>query len=158
MSMGIDFLRTCGYLYLHSLNESSEGSLRIVVHEAKVGESPEPEALARETSPEVRKLLSESRGIVHDKSCRVFELTWSSYIGYSVENESYAVVEPKSSIGEGRLVIVYTTSVYLDYLSKATFASAEYPAPFKHWAICCLDQIVNVASTQEPAIEVRSAA
>lgn len=79
---------------------------------------------------------------------------WSSYIGYSVENESYVLPEPKESVGEGRLMVVFTESVYLSYLSKATLASADYPGSFKHWALCCLNHIVKVASVEEPVITV----
>ena len=154
MSPLVEAIRACKYLYLHSLSEPEENSLRVVLHEAKVGGPPTAEQLAEESLPEVRALLAGSKAIVHGPGCQVFELVWTSYVGYSVENESYALPEPKESVGEGRLLVVYTESVYLSYLAKATFTSADYPGSFKHWALCCLNHVVNVASVEEPAITV----
>ena len=154
MNSHVGAIRACKYLYLHSVSEPEENSLRVVLHEAKVGGPPTAEQLAQEALPSVRELLAGSNAIVHGPGCQVFELVWPSYIGYSVENESYALPEPEESVGEGRLIVVYTESVYLRYLSKATLASADYPGPFKHWALCCLNHIVNVASVEEPAIMV----
>ena len=154
MNAQVEAIRACKYLYLQAVSEPEENSLRVVLHEAKVGGPPTAEQLAEEALPAVRELLAGSKAIVHGPGCQVFELVWPSYIGYSVENESYASPEPKESVGEGRLIVIYTQSVYLRYLSKASFASADYPGPFKHWALCCLNHIVNVASTEEPVITV----
>ncbi len=150
----VEAIRACRYLYLDSLSEPDENSLRVVLHEAKIGGPPTAEELADESLPEVRELLAGSRAIVHGPGCQVFELVWPSYVGYSVENESYALPEPKESVGEGRLLVVYTESVYLRYLSKATLASADYLGSFRHWALCCLNHIVNVASVDEPDVTV----
>jgi hypothetical protein len=147
-------VRACKYLYLDSISEPEENSLRVVLLEAKDGGPPTAEQLAEESLPEVRELLAASKATVHGAGCQVFELVWPSYIGYSVENEGFALPEPEESVGEGRLLVVYTESVYLSYLSKTTFASADYPGPFKHWAMCCLNHIVNVASVDEPVITV----
>ena len=157
MNTAIEALRACKYLYMHAISEPEENSVRVVLQEAKVSGPPTPEQLAAEIVPELRKLLAESKAIVHGPGCRVFELVWPSYIGYSVENEIYGSPEPRESVGEGRLIVEYTKSVYLSYLSKATFASPDYPGPFKHWALHCLNHIVNVASVQEPSITVSMA-
>jgi hypothetical protein len=103
-------------------------------------------------------MLSESKGIEHGPGCRVFEINWESYVGYSVLDESYALPEPKSSEGTGRLFVEYTKSVYLDYLTRVTFADSTYPGPFKHWGVYCLNHCIDVASTAVPTIEVKNAA
>jgi len=157
MNPQIEAIRACKYLYLHSISEPEENTLRVVLHEATVGGPPTLQELAAEKLHEVRELLASSKAIVHRQGCQVFELVWPSYIGYSIENESYGSPEPKESLGEGRLMVEYTQSVYLSYLAKATFASTEYPGPFKHWALYCLNHIVNVASVEEPHITVSMA-
>ncbi len=154
----IEAIRACKYLYLHSVTEPEENAVRVVLHEAKVGGPPDNELLAAEALPEVRSLLEKSNSISHGSGCQVFELTWPSYVGYSVENESYGSSEPAESVGEGRLMVEYTKSVYLNYLSEATFASEDYPGPFKHWALYCLNHTVNVASVDRPHIAVSVAA
>jgi hypothetical protein len=157
MKVATDDFQDCTYLYLHSIGEPDDGGLRLIVHEARVGGPPSGEELAAEALPELRTILAGSKVIEHGPGCKVFEITWGRYIAYAVENESYALPEPKGSIGTGRLFVEYTKSVYLDYLSKVSFASADYPGPFKHWAVLCLDHIVNVVSTSEPKIKVTHA-
>ncbi len=154
----IEAIRGCKYLYLHHIGEPEENTLRLVIHEARVGGPPTKEALSRELLPEIQKMLAETRSIEHGPGCKVFEILWTSYVGYSVLNESYDLPEPATSKGEGKLFVEYTSSVFLEYLSRATFASSDYPGPFKHWAVYCLNHSVDVASTQEPRIVVTTAA
>lgn len=149
MNPTIEAIRSCKHLYLGSISEPEDNSLRVVLLEAMDGEPPTTEQLENN---ELSKLLKGARAVVHSPGSRVFELVWPSYVGYSVQNESYARAEPEESVGEGRLLVVYTNSVYLRYLSKSTFASAEYPGPFKHWAVHCLNHVVNVASVDEPVV------
>lgn len=154
----IESLRACKYLYLHDIGEPNDNELRLVVHEARVGGSVSEQVLNSEQHPEVRKLLSESSAIEHGPGCKVFEIVWGSYVGYSVLNESFVLPEPEASKGVGRLLVEYESSVFLEYLARATFAAADYPGPFKHWALYCLNHSVNVASAEEPKIAVRVAA
>ena len=58
MNSKVDAIRSSKYLYLHSIYESEDEALRVVLHEAKVGRAPSAEVLAQELLPEVRKLLS----------------------------------------------------------------------------------------------------
>lgn len=102
----VEAIRGRKYIYLHSLSEPEEDPLRVVFHEARGGGPPMIEQLAGEPRPEVRELLADSKAIVHGPGCQVFELVWPSYVGYSVENESYASPEPRESVGEGRLLVV----------------------------------------------------
>ena len=125
-----------------------------MVLEAGAGEDPDPDKYQNVENPTLRTVLTQTKPIVHDATHRTFELTWPSYIGYSVINESYSNGEPKESNGEGRLLVVYTHSQYLEYLSKASFADAQHPGPFKHWALYCLNHTIDVASTVEPRMQV----
>jgi hypothetical protein len=154
MQSPIEALRSCKYLFLHSIAEAEGEGLVLVLHEAASDGSPGIDSIAQEAMPEIRKILSESTTIAHGPGCKVFRLRWSRYIGYSVENESYSSPEPESSQSQGRLLVEFTSSVYLSYLKQATFASDDYPGPFKHWAVHCLDHIVNVASQDPPEVNV----
>jgi len=136
------------------ISEMGTNGLRLILQEAVMSDPVDEATLAQAATPELRELLASSRPIVHQAGCRVFELIWSSYIGYSVENESFARPEPAGSVGEGNLLIVYSKSVYLDYLAKATFANDDHPGSFQHWAIRCLDHVVNVASCNEPVVRL----
>lgn len=138
---------SCKYLYLHEIGELNDNELRLVIAEGISG-PPLSEGALKEHLPEIQKMLSTAREIVHGPNCRRFELVWPSYVGYSVRNESYADAEP--SVGDGRLFVEYTKSIYLDYLAKSTVATETYPGPFKHWSIYCLNHVVDVASTEVP--------
>ena len=154
MSSSIAIIRACEFLFLHSISEPEQGGVQIVVYEAKTGGPTPSEVLDSEPLPEVRRILAQSSAIVHSPDCKVFTVAWPKYIGYCMENESFALPEPPTSIREGRLFVEYTKSVYLEYVSRSSFASAEYPGPFKHWAVFCLDHVFNVVSTEEPIVQV----
>jgi len=91
------------------------------------------------------------RAIESDATCRAFELVWQSYVSYSVRNESFCTLD-KEEVWEGRLFCLYSKSHFLDYVARATFARADYPGPFRHCGINCLNHIVDVVSTVEPQV------
>ena len=158
MNDHIATIRACEFLYLHSICKPADGGVQVVIHEAKTGGPVSTQVLENEPLAEVKAILARSNAIVHTPECKVFTVTWPKYVSYCMENESFALPEPPTSASEGRLFVVYTASNYLEYVSKASFASAEYPGPFKHWALLCLDHIFNVVSTEEPVIHVASEA
>ena len=85
---------------------------------------------------------------------RRFELTWATYIGYGVVNESYSNGEPKTSlaVGDRHRFSEYSSSQYLAYLANASFASRDYPGPYRHWAIYCQHHTIDIASQNDPVI------
>lgn len=152
MTSAIDAIRSCKYLYLGSITEPGENELRVATLEATTGDTLSEERLAAETDEALRKILAGSRAIEHLEGCKKFELFWPTYIGYSVVNESYSNGEPGESNGVGRLLVEYEKSNYLQYMSKASFATADYPGLYKHWAIYCLNHTIDVASQVEPRV------
>jgi hypothetical protein len=135
----------CKYLYLRELGEPEENVLRLVVEEAKADGPPEE----RELLP--GKVVRGLRAIESDWTCRAFELVWTTYVAYSVRNESFCTLD-KEELWEGRLFCLYTKSHFLDYVTRATFATADYPGPLRHWGVNCLNHIVDVVSTVEPQV------
>jgi hypothetical protein len=152
MTSPFDGIRSCDYLYLGSLEEPRVNELRIVVLEARSGEPLSEADLASESDPALRSILTGGRRIGHLGAYRRFEISWSNYIAYSVVNESFSNGEPKSSKGVGKGLVEYSESQYLEYLSNATFATADFPGPYRHWAIYCLDHTIDIASQVEPVV------
>lgn len=154
MTSLLDGIRSCKYLYLESLTEPSVNELRIVLLEAVAGDPVAPETLLAQSDSVLRSVLAESRRIAHLPGCRRFELIWSSYIGYNVVNESYSNAEPTTSISVGGRghITEYSSSQYLGYLAKASFATRDYPGPFRHWAIYCEDHTIDIVSQVEPVL------
>jgi hypothetical protein len=137
-------IRRCRYLDLERLEEPEANSLRIFVNEARVSGEPEDLVIGGVTIPGTGP-------IVTDKNCARFEFAWETYIAYSVCNESYTSANDYDRF-EGDLFRVFSVSHFLDYIFGATFASSDYPGPFRHYGLVCLNHIVDVISTEEPHI------
>ena len=144
----ITAIRTCSDLFLQSVSEPDYNEVQVVLLEGRLGRGATPEEI------EENPMLAKARLVEHGPGCQIFVLSWPIYVAYAVENESYANPEPESSVGERGRISVFTQSLYLDHLSRATRASANHPGPFKHWAMYCANHVVNVASTEEPEITV----
>src|SRR5436305_7065520 len=77
-----DEIDSCRFLFLRELSEPEENTLRVVVEEAKANGPPEDIEI-------LGKVISGTRPIESDDTCRLFELIWPSYVAYAVRNESY---------------------------------------------------------------------
>jgi hypothetical protein len=58
----------------------------------------------------------------------------------------------KYEIFEGKAFRIHSKSRYLDFINIGTIASEEYPGPFKHYEIACLNHIIDIVSAYEPTI------
>ena len=139
-----DDINFCKYLYLKEICEPEDNSLKLIVEEAV--ESDEFEATA------VNDTELSGKGIIVTSESRVFEICFDSYIGYSVIDESLAL-PGDSEIFSGRIFCEYKKSNYLDFLTKASFASEDHPGPFVHYGFNCLNHIVDIASANTPQIK-----
>ena len=147
-----EVIDACKWIFLREIGESEENALRLIIEEAKSDGPPED----IEILP--GKVISGTRAIESDTTCRAFDLVWPSYVSYSVRNESFCTLD-KEEVWEGRLFCLYSKSHFLDYVARATFASTDYPGPLRHWGINCLNHIVDVVSIAEPQVrELKHAA
>ena len=142
----IEQLDKCKWLFLREISEPEDNSLRLLIEEARASDVSENMTIDNVTLQGLRK-------IEHDDSCRTFEVTWDTYICYSVVNESY-VNSDKPGTYTGQRVRSYSESPFLEYIRNATFASADYPGPYKHIAVLCENHIVEVAATVEPCVRL----
>lgn len=147
--MATTMLDDLQYLDLAEILEPEQNSLRVIVLEAKV--------MTGLTAASMVPPIAGALPVLHSTGCRVFEVEWDSYIAYSVRNESYAQ-NSKGEQFEGRHLRVYSTSRYLEFVADATIASKVAPGPFHHWALFCLNHVVDVVSVSEPTIRARAAA
>lgn len=138
-------VNSCVYLYLREIEEPRDNTLRLLVEEAK--------ALAEKTLSLPGIDLS-GKEILSDESCRLFELRWSSYIAYFVRNESYTTVDQSEKVVAGHLLRLCSASKVLDFIRAATIASQDYPGPYHHVEVVCLNHVIDVVSTTYPEIRV----
>jgi hypothetical protein len=149
MSAELSAVDSCAYLLLRTIEERSDNELRLLIDEARAGGPPD--AVPSILSPHILG----ARLVSHQHDCRVFEFLWSSYVAYGIRNESYVAGDAYEQ-ASGRLFRRFTRSRFLDYVSLATFAGAEYPGPLKHMGIVCGNHIIDVVSTDEPTVRILS--
>jgi hypothetical protein len=137
------------YLYLTGICEPEDNVLKLMIAEAKVSGSREDFRIG---SLE----LKDTAPIVVTEDSSIYEIIFDQYIAYSVRNESYTQLDEEEEF-EGRLGCIYTKSKFLDYVRASTFASDDYPGPFKHYGFNCLNHTVDIVSATPPKIvELRS--
>ena len=139
------------YLEMIEIQETYKDRLRIVIAEAGIIENSAEVKESEESNASIREILKGSKPIeVTDQSAR-YEIIFDDYIAYAVTNESYAGnIEEEY---EGKLARIYSKSAFLNYVNQGTFATSEYPGPFKHYGFCCLNQIIDIASEEPPVIK-----
>lgn len=137
-------INSCKYLYLKSIWEPSDNQLGILIEEARAG---------RETTLELDggNIHWPARKIESTSDCRLFEIRWKNYVGYSVQNESYALPD-KKEVFLGNLFCLYEKSNFLDYTRQTTYSIAEEPSPILHIGIHCLNHELDVIATSVPEI------
>lgn len=136
----------CEYLFLSGISEPEENGLILLVHEGLP--AGEPETLQVGTGS--------IKGIIPidiTAQSRAFELRWPLYISYAVRNESFCTWDGAEE-WVGLAFRIYTRSKFLDFVARGTFASTEYPGPFKHYQILCVDHIIDVAAQEAPIVRV----
>ena len=135
----------CRWVFLREIGEPQDNSLRIVIEEAKADGPPKDIGILQ------GNVISGTRPIESDASSRAFALLWPSHVAYAVRNEAFCMLDGEE-LWEGRLFCLYSKSHFLDYVARATFASADYPGSLRHWGINCLNHIVDVVSAADPQI------
>jgi hypothetical protein len=130
-------------VYYLGLTEPEENSLRLFFSRSK--SIPKPLVLGD-------KIYEEASSIIIDEDLPVIQIDFETYIGYSVLNESFTSWDDTEEF-EGNIFRIYSKSKYLDFIRVGTFASEDYPGPFKHYGMACLNHIVDVVSTSEPIVK-----
>lgn len=86
-----------------------------------------------------------------EKSSPIIQVDFHSYIAYSIKNEFFTSGDDYEEF-DGKTFRIYKKSRYLDFISNGIFASKDFPKPYKHYGICCIDHVVDIISTSEPVV------
>ena len=89
---------------------------------------------------------------------RVFDIRFTHYVSYAVRSEHYCQWDDDEAWIGTHVFRIYSRSKFLDFVAGATFATGVYPWPFKHYQIQSLYQIIDIASRDEPVVNVVQAA
>jgi hypothetical protein len=145
----IEQLNAHAYLYLTELAEPADNLLRLVVTEGRVRDAEG--VRVRQAAKLLGPFASETLPIIADELSASYEILFEQYIAYSVLNESFTVWDDSEKF-RGKLFRTYSESKFLTFVHAATIASDEYPGPYTHYGVVCLNHIVEVASTLPPRI------
>lgn len=132
-------------IYLDCISEPRDNHLRLTFSRSKKSDVSETIDLG---GVEIKDTYS----IDIDYTLPLIQLDFEWYIAFSVTNESYTVMDDYEEF-EGKVFRIYQKSRYLDFIKVGTIASEDYPGPFKHYEISCLNHIVDIVSTSEPVIK-----
>jgi len=141
MSPEID---ACRYLYLRRLWEPHHNSLAIIIDEGITDSGPNLDLSAAPVTQAVP--------IAVGPNSRAFELKWSRYFAYSIRNEGFAILTDSDIRASGRLLVVYETSNYLEFLRKTTWDTTDVFGPLMHVGVLCLNHIIDVVGFGPPEI------
>ena len=143
-------LDACKYLYLVDYGPG-EHDLDLVVEVIEAQTASEPSEVST-GSELVDSILGPLYPIASNSDSAKFKLTFHNYIVFAVHNESYMNVGKDEDFS--KKLRTYEKSVFLNYIGESTFAGPEYPGPFKHFAVVCLNHVIEVACSGEPDIEI----
>ncbi|MEO2259653.1 hypothetical protein ABGV43_22430 [Paenibacillus amylolyticus] len=83
----------------------------------------------------------------------IIEVEFESYIGFSIRNEIYTMWDKYEDF-EGKIFRIFKKSRYLDLIKLSTFATEDYPGPYRHYGIAGLNHIVDIVSIEDPEIRI----
>jgi hypothetical protein len=132
-------------IYFEQIYEPEENTLRLLFSRSRTSETPETIKIG-----EIE--INDTYSIDVDESLPLIQLDFEWYIGYSIRNESYTSWDDYEEF-EGNTFRIYSKSRYLDFIKVGTFATDNYPGPYKHYGITCLKHVVDVVSVSVPIIK-----
>lgn len=138
-----DELGHCACLFLDELVELDSNSMRIRVAEGIRAGVSVPVELAGNS-------IGEGFPVQRTAKSAIYELTWHSYVLYQVTNECYGKREPSQDGISNVSSAALDSSSLLEFVSRSTNASNEYPGKLTHYRLICSDHVIDVVSTHPP--------
>lgn len=160
----LDKINDLKYIFLHKLVDM-DGRLYIELCSYSaypISKQAMEQIRAENGNTAIAEILQNSMEIIPNFS-PIYRITFESYIGYNVRNESYVCADKsetyimasnqpnKPDMIYGNKFRLYTESKYLEYLHENTFA--DQIEDYSHYELCCENQIIDVASIDTPIIE-----
>ncbi|KIL72951.1 hypothetical protein SD77_3424 [Bacillus badius] len=133
-----------GHIYLNTLSEPLENSLRILIDKCKISHERE--------GAHAGKYITEISPIEGDINFPIIQLDFDSYVSYTITNESFTVMDDYE-VYQGEVFRIYTKSRYLDFVKLGTIAEDVFPEErFVHYQVPCLNHIIDIISFESPRI------
>ncbi|NYJ12005.1 hypothetical protein GGI64_003063 [Rhizobium leguminosarum] len=106
------------------------------------------------TSEDIRQVVeAHADPLVVSPDSAIFTILFEGYAAFRIKNEMMSLLEPGEDFS--KKLRNYEKSLFLNHMATATCASDWLSKPLKHFAVICLDHIVDVACTREPILSMR---
>ncbi|WP_245317570.1 hypothetical protein [Rhizobium sp. N122] len=106
------------------------------------------------TSEDIRRIVeAHADPLIVDLDSAIFTILFEGYAAFQIKSEMMSLLEPTDDFS--KKLRIYEKSRFLNHMATATCASDWIGEPLKHFAVICLDHIVDVACTCEPILSVR---
>lgn len=141
-------LNSAQHLYLSTISEPRDNSLRILVQEAVVNTAGL--VMQAEANHPLAHIMSEYGPIESTANCKSFELNWEHYVAYQVTEElAGSCGNFSDEVYVGGVFRIYSDSHFLRYLSQNT---GGHTTPVQHYKLICLNHLIDIASYEPPRI------
>jgi len=139
----IDQINSHKWLYLDRLYEEKDLELCVIIDEANIAGGD------LESSDKVTAYGA----IVSDHTFNKYKITFKNYVAYCVTNETCAGAGSDEQF-TGTLFRVYSKSLFLNYIGSSGGGLIETLDGYTHFQVVTLNQIIDVAGTRDPEIEI----
>ncbi|HWO74627.1 MAG TPA: hypothetical protein VNM69_01775 [Bacillus sp. (in: firmicutes)] len=140
-----DLFNWNGNIYLNTIVESEPCHLTVYVDRCKVSDQSQDLTWGEQVIHDVRP-------IVVDEGLPILKVDFSTYISYSVLNETYFPFN-NYDVFEGSCFKIAKQSRYFEYILSQTMAHHIHPnKQHVHYGIYCLNHIIDVISYEEPLV------
>ena len=138
----VDQINSHKWLYLDRLYEERDLELCVIIDEARIfgGEIKSSDGAS-------------AYGQVVSDETKKYKITFKNYVAYCVTNETYAGDGTDEQF-TGTLFRTYSRSAFLNYVAASGGGLIETINGYKHYEIITLNQIIDVAATREPEIDI----
>ncbi|TAV75076.1 hypothetical protein [Rhizobium leguminosarum] len=88
----------------------------------------------------------------------IFTILFEGYAAFQIKNETMSLLEPAEDFS--KKLRIYEKSRFLNHVATSTWA-LEYASdwlgePLKHFAVICVDHIIDVACSSDPILSMRA--
>ncbi|MGO6818591.1 hypothetical protein [Rhizobium leguminosarum] len=170
----IQFLDSCRFLSLESFGpragEDSKFDLILEVAELKSqprqtdSQSADQGAvtiLEVHTFEDIRQVVEANADpLVVGPDSAIFTILFKGYAAFQIKNETMSLLEPDEDFS--KKLRIYEKSRFLNHVATSTwaleYASDWFGEPLKHFAVICVDHIIDVACPSDPILSMRALA
>lgn len=118
------------------------------------GAVAEPERASAETgNADIDRAIGPVRRITTNEGQRRYEVVFTNVLAFSVRMENFVIPEENEDFTTP--LRRYQQSRFLEFIEAATFVRQMQSEPIQHIAVVTMDQVIDVAVTEDPEVNAK---